>query len=116
MTDFVVQIGEKLHISNKRMFSGAARRTFIGEVTAVHGTVARLEGWLFIFNSNMNEHDRKSRKQTRIIDIANGWNHVSVLPSEIRLENPAYQTIDGAMSITDGLRLRMEVTEAGPVW
>lgn len=116
MTDFVVQIGEKLHIANKRTFSGAARRTFIGEVTAVHGTVARLDGWLFIFNPNMNEYDRKSKKHTRIIDIANGWNHVSVLPPEIRLENLTYQMIDGAMAITDGLRLRMEVTEAGPIW
>ncbi len=116
MTDFVVQIGEKLHICNRRTFNGSARRTFIGEVVAIHGTVARLDGWLFVFNPNTNEYDRKSGKHTRIIDLANGANHISVLPPEIRLESLAYQMINGAMAITDGLRLKIEVTEAGPVW
>lgn len=116
MPDFVVEIGEKLHIANKRTFNGAARRSFIGEVVAVHAAVVRIKGYLFVFNPNTNHYERKSGMQTRIIDLANGTNHVSVLPPEIRLEKLAYAILDGQLIITDGLRLRIEATEAGPIW
>lgn len=114
MTDCIVKVGEKLHISNRRNFVGAARRTFIGEVIATQGNVVRMEGWLFIYNPDTQQYCRKDSLMTKIIGLSNGFNHITVLPSLMRIENLAYETRNGDLVITDGVALRFDATEAGP--
>lgn len=114
MTDCIVKVGEKLHISSRRNFDGAARRTFIGDVVATQRDVVRIQGWLFIYHPEKKTYVRKGRMQTRIIGISNGFNHITVLPPLLRIENLTYYSRNGEMVVTDGLTVHFEVTEAGP--
>ncbi len=74
-----------------------------------------MEGWLFIYNPDTQQYCRKGTLQTKIIGLANGFNHITVLPSLMRIANLEYESRGGDLVVTDGLTLRFDVTEAGAV-
>ena len=45
----VVEKGEKIHVMIRRKFETDLRRHFIGEITAVSGTLVRVEGYSYLF-------------------------------------------------------------------
>lgn len=116
MREFVVEIGEKLHVATRRSFQGAVRRVFIGEVVATYGTVVRLEGWMFVHNPNTNRYDRKFRKHARIVGLSDGLHVITVLPAEIGIEDMTYEMRDSGASITNGSSVHFDADETGPAW
>jgi hypothetical protein len=60
------EIGEKIHIMARRRFEQDIRRHFVGTVLASDGTVIRMEGYTFVFDSNKDIFIKRPEKRTRI--------------------------------------------------
>jgi hypothetical protein len=108
----VVEKGEKIHVMIRRKFETDLRRHFIGEITAVSGTLVRVEGHSYLLDTLTNQYIRKQHKRSRIIGLGDSGNIVSVLPSNAVLENVTYtQSEQNCLVVTDGKTFSLDVNE-----
>jgi hypothetical protein len=106
--------GEKLHIVIRRFFEEELRRHFLGEVVALDQSLARLEGYTFIFDHNKNQYVRKPGKRIRLIGLGDPGLIINILPSEADLDNAKYtQTKEGILVVTDGKNFSLDINEFG---
>ena len=106
--------GEKLHIVLRRFFEDELRRHFLGEVVALDQTLARLEGYAFIFDHNKNQFVRKPEKRTRVIGLGDSGLIINILPSDADLDTAKYTlTKEGILVVTDGKSFSLDINEFG---
>jgi hypothetical protein len=110
----VIEKGEKVHIITRRLFEGDIRRHFVGEVLDSEGSVARVEGYAFVYDSVKNDFVRKPGKRVRIFDLAQTGYIVCVLPDQAILQDLHYKLTDHKnMICTDGKSFQLDISEFG---
>lgn len=114
MENFVLEVGEAVHIITRRLFDGDVRRHFTGRVTAAANGLVRAEGWVFVFNRGTNEFIRRSERRTRVFALDDAGNIVNVLPSGIEPANLRYEFSETGLMITDGIDFAVDINEFGP--
>jgi hypothetical protein len=107
----IVEIGEKVHIIERRNFENEVRRHFIGEVTRVSERAIRLLGYLWAFDRTKGEYVRKTDVRERV--IYPGERHlINVLPPDADLAKCRYITdAKRGLGVTDGSSFFLEITE-----
>ena len=55
----LLEKGEKVHVIERRVFDGDARRHFVGEVEEVNDTAIRATGYTFVCNPMTGNFDRR---------------------------------------------------------
>lgn len=110
----ILREGEKVHVMIRRRFDGDLRRHFIGLVTDVEGTLARVDGYVFVFESSLNRYHRRDDRRTRILSLSDAGNIINILPSGSDIE-AAYYTAsdDGHLVVTDGRAFSLDINEFG---
>jgi hypothetical protein len=104
--------GEKVHVIARRLFEGDLRRHFVGEVKAATDTIARMEGYVFVFDTRKNEYIKKPSLRVRIIALADSNNIVNVIPQSVSIEELSYQTsADNRTVVTDGKSFSLDINE-----
>ena len=83
--------GEKVHVIERRLFDGDARRHFVGEVEAVTDIAIRVIGYTFVCNPMTGNFDRREPMRTRIIPLAASGMVVYVIPEAIDIEAVRYE-------------------------
>lgn len=110
----LIEAGEKVHLIMRRAFESQVRRHFVGEVVAASGSLARVSGYVFIYDDRSAQYVRKNAKRTSIFDLASSGYIVNVIPATTDLEAVGYETIDRTeLFFTDGKDFRLNVNEFG---
>ena len=110
----VIRAGEKVHILTRRLFTEDVRRHFVGEIKAVDGSLARVEGYVFVFDGARNDWVKRAEKRLRILSLADSGHIVKVIPPEVVLDELQYQvSSDKRLTITDGRDFSLDINEFG---
>lgn len=115
MSNAVLAVGEKVHIINRRLFQDDPRRHFVGEVEAVSEGLARVRGYVFVFNSGKNEYEKRPDERVRVMSLLDAGNLTNVLPQDVRVEALHYVFAHGRLALTDGSGYSLDINEFGPV-
>ena len=110
----LVRVGEIVHVIIRRNFETDLRRHFIGRIADVEGTLARLEGFVFVFDSNAGQYTRRTDRRVKIIDLSDSMLIVNILPESADIEKTKYvQSGDRRLILTDGSSFSLDVNEFG---
>lgn len=77
----VIGVGEKVHVITRRLFKEDIRRHFAGTVTAIEGSLIRVEGYAFIFNPVMLDYVFRPEFRTRVFGIGDSNEVINVIPT-----------------------------------
>lgn len=107
----LVQPGERIHVIERRLFSGDVRRHFVGEVEARTQQALRVKGYLFVYDSGASGFVRKPELRTRLIPLDNRV-IINVLPEAISVEEIGYtHDAEGNLTLTDGSGFELDISE-----
>ena len=111
----VVAPGEKLLVVSRPLFAQDARRHFIGEVIAVADGLARLQGFVFVYEPARGQFIRRADPRTRIVGLGDALLVIKVLPHDVPLEALSHVLgADGSLELTDGRGFAMDIHEFLP--
>lgn len=110
----ILELGEKIHLMVRRNFENDLRRHFIGEVLVADTDVARVAGYVFIFDHSANEYIRRPEKRIRIIGLTDSGNIINVLPATADIEKAEYtQSPENKLVVTDNKTFTLDINEFG---
>ena len=112
-TKMLVDIGEKIHVIERRSFESDIRRHFFGEVDRVAEHAARVIGYAFIFDSGTNTYTRSNGPRHRIVPLAAPGYVINVVASDTAVEDVRYEDRAGRLVVTDGKDLALDINEFG---
>ncbi|MCA9403422.1 MAG: hypothetical protein KC897_06550 [Candidatus Omnitrophica bacterium] len=110
----ILEKGEKIHVITRRLFDGDLRRHFIGEVKAASDWAARVEGYVFVYDSGISQFARREELRTRIISISDFGQIINVIPSRVELQRLEYKfNAQQRLVLTDGADFHLDINEFG---
>ena len=108
----IIQKNEKIHVVYRALYEGSTRRHVIGEVTEAEGSVCRIYGYVFIYDTNATEFVRKQNKRTTVIDLAESGYIVNIVPNDVDLDGVIYRYLGGEGAVlTDGKNFQLNINE-----
>jgi hypothetical protein len=90
----VLKEGEIVHVITRRQFEKDAIRHFVGEVKAASDTVARVRGYLFVYDMVKGHFVRRRNPRVRIVPLADSGTIVNVLPNNVDPDSLTYEIGD----------------------
>lgn len=110
----VIDVGEIVHVIDRRGFEADLRRHFVGVVEQVDKLAIRVVGYAFIYDTSDSTFIRRDEKRTRVIPLTSGL-IINVAPPQTDLENVRYAADEnGHAAVTDGGVFTLNITEFGP--
>lgn len=109
----VLDIGEKIHVIERRRFESDVRRHFLGVVEEVSVTTVRATGFVFVYDAVSTSYRRGAEPRTRLIPLGSGGVIINVLPPETSVEAARYEDQDGRLVVSDGAAFRLDINEFG---
>ncbi len=107
----VVEVGEVVHVIERRSFQSDVRRHFVGRVEACSEHALRVVGYLFVHDSGASAFIRKPELRTRILPLDNRL-IVNVLPEGVEVEAVRYtHDSEGNLSLSDGADFELDISE-----
>ena len=109
--DNILQVGEKVHIIERRYFESDLRRHIVGEIMKIHATALRIKGYVWVFDGNIGEFVRRSELRERVVVLGDRLT-INVIPGEVELSEVTYvHDKDKGLFVTDEKDFRLEVNE-----
>lgn len=106
----ILEVGEKVHIVERRFFKEDARRHFIGEIVKCTEHSIRVKGYLWTFEP-MRGFNRKPELRESVIHLDEGLT-INIIPPEVNLEEIKYvSSLQKGHIATDGKSFSLDVTE-----
>jgi len=109
----LLDIGEKVHVIERRLFDTDVRRHFFGVIERVEATAIRVTGYFFIYDPSSTTFVRGDKQRTRVMPLATSDLIINVAPSETRLEDVRYVDESGQLIVTDGGAFSLDINEFG---
>jgi hypothetical protein len=109
----LLDIGDKVHVIERRLFDSDVRRHFFGTVERVDVSAIRITGYVFVYNSGSSSYIRGPLPRTRVIPLVSSGFIINVAPSETNVEDVQYIDRDGRLTVTDGGAFNLEINEFG---
>ena len=107
----ILEVGEKVHIIERRYFPDDVRRHFVGEIIKCTESAIRVRGYAWVFDNLAGEFFRKPDKRERIIPLVERLT-INAIPKEVRVEEIEYtRSRDKGLVVTDGKRFNLNITE-----
>ena len=107
----IIDIGEKVHIIERRYFPEDLRRHFIGEVTRCTENVIRVKGYTWVFDGVKAQFIKKPDEMERIIRLGERMT-INIIPPEVNLSELKYVIIpQKGLVVTDGKKFSLDITE-----
>jgi hypothetical protein len=108
--DMILNVGEKVHIIERRLFREDAKRHFIGEVIGCTENSFRVTGYDWTIEA-MRGFVRKPEKRERIMVFNEGY-IINIIPDEVNIEDIHYiVTAQQYHVVTDGKNFSLDITE-----
>jgi hypothetical protein len=106
----ILDVGEKVHIIERRLFKEDVRRHFIGEVVRSTENDIRVKGYVWTFEP-MRGFNRKPEIRERVIHLDERL-IINIIPPEVNLEEIKYvSSLQKGHVVTDGKSFSLDVTE-----
>lgn len=105
--------GEKILLSQRRIFKLEIRRLFIGEVEGASDVAIRAHGYSFVFDDSSGEYVRWDDLRTRIISVTDAGNVIFIVPKEVNIGEVRFKFADNQRFITDGKSFNLSMSEFG---
>lgn len=110
----ILNIGEKLHIIERRYFESDPRRHFIGEIVQLSDTsdsMIRIKGYTWVFDGARAEFIRRQNIRERIIVLSERL-IINIMPKEINIDEFKYIRLpDKGLCVTDEKEYYLEISE-----
>ncbi len=111
----IIAVGEKLHIMYRSIYEKSIRRHFVGEVVAVHNSLCRIKGYVFIYDERLTEFHRKQGERITFIDIAESGFITNLIDSDVVIDEIRYSYLQNiGLVATDGKDFVLNINEFGP--
>jgi len=109
----LLDIGDKVHVIERRLFDSDVRRHFFGVVERVDTSAVRITGHVFVYNSGSSTYVRGAQPRTRVIPLVASGFVINVAPRETNVEDVQYVDRNGRLTVTDGGAFNLEINEFG---
>ena len=110
----VLDQGEKLHIVIRREFADDLRRHFIGRVERVTEELARVKGYIYVYDTATTQFLKRPNVRVQIFSLSDRGNMITLLPPDTVMENIEYKTdANRRLTLTDGENFTIDINEFG---
>jgi len=107
----ILEIGEKVHVIERRYFMEDLRRHFTGEVIKCKEQTIRLKGYVWVFDKVQGQFIMKPEKRERIVCFGERL-VINVIPREVNLDEVRYVNLPKkGLVVTDGKDFSLEINE-----
>jgi hypothetical protein len=109
----LLEKGDKVAVAHRRLFPDDRLRFFIGTVEKFRDGIARVRGYSWVQDPFAGTFIRKDGDvRTKLLPLRSGALLAYVLPEETDVDAVRFEAEkDGALWLTDGAALRMNMTE-----
>ena len=107
----ILDPGNKVLVSHRRLFAQDEQRFFVGEVLAYDAGVAKLQGYSFVLDTMRGEVLRKDDSRVKIISVQSGSLIVYQLPDELAVDAVTFALDEAGLVMTAG-DVTMNMTDA----
>ena len=107
----MLEKGQKIHVITRRTFADDLMRHFVGEVIKCNEHTALAQGYAFVFMFGSGKFVRKPRMRQRVFGLTDSGFIITVIPSEVNLDEVVYETVDSQMVITDNKSFKLDIQE-----
>ena len=108
----ILQPGDKILVTHRRLFSDDAPRLFLGEVDHYEDGLILVTGHSWIRSPVLGEFHQKTDQRSKIVALGSGTVMVYQLPRDLNLAEIGIVTRDKHQSfLTDGKRFEMDITD-----
>ncbi len=106
----ILDIGEKVHIIERRYSAEDLRRHFIGEVIRCGESTVRVKGHAWAFDSMRGEFVQKPEEKDRVIPLGKRV-VLNVIPPQVNLSELKYIATKRGLVVTDGQEFSLDISE-----
>lgn len=110
----LIDVGEKVHVIERRLFETDVRRHFCGEVERCESAGMRVRGYVFTFDSSLSQYVRSDGERVRVVPLSTSGFIVNVIPTDTQLDKVEYVfTEEGRLVVTDRGPFSLDINEFG---
>lgn len=110
----ILDVGEKVHIIEKRKFAEDVRRHFIGEITRCTDSAVRIKGYVWIYDQLKSTYTCHPEERERIISLE-GDLIINIIPKDVIISDVNYvKDPEMGLMVVDSKRTILVVKEFGP--
>ena len=106
----IIEIGEKVHVVERRFFVDDVHRHFIGEVRAVTENAIRIFGYVWVFNHQKSVFIRRPEKRERLLILGDRLT-INIIPRDVVVADVRYEEDRGTLFITDTKKFKLDLSE-----
>jgi hypothetical protein len=106
-------VGEYVHVIERRRFDSDLRRHFFGRVERVEGSSMRVTGYTFVYDSGATKYVRSSEQRTRVIALSSSGLVINIAPADTVIDEVRYEDRNGRLTATDGGSFSLDINEFG---
>ena len=108
----LIKVGEKLHVIYRAMYENSTRQHFVGEVAAYENGLARLDGYVFVYEVKSDDFLRKEDVRSTFVNVGENGYIINVIPQQTKLEDVFYKYVSPAgLIVSDGKDFRLDISE-----
>jgi len=110
----ILDVGEKVHIVERRYFSDDIRRHLAGEIVKSSDNAIRVKGYVWVFDA-MKGFVRKPDVRERVL-YPSDRSTINIIPKEVDLGELKYDISPReGLIVTDGKKFNLSINEFGPM-
>ncbi len=107
----MLQAGNKLLISHRRLFKEDEPRFFVGEVLDYDTGLVKIRGLTFVWDITGGKFIKKDQFQIKFVSLMSGTVFAYQLPDETNVANVRFESQMGTMKMVDGSGLDMDMAQ-----
>ena len=108
----ILEAGNKVLVSHRRLFAQDEQRFFVGEVLGYDAGIVKLRGYSFVVDTIRGEVLRKEDARVKVIALHGGSLLVYQLCDTLSVEAVRFHFGEAALVMTDGTDVVMNLTDA----
>ena len=109
----LLDVGDKVHVIERRQFDSDVRRHFFGVVERVDSGAMRITGYVFVYDPGSSSYVRGAMQRTRVIPLGSAGFVINVAPNETEPVDVRYVEQHGRLTVTDGGSFSLDINEFG---
>ena len=107
----ILETGDVVLVSHRRMFERDEPRYFLGRTSACEGPLVKVEGFTFVRDLSSGHIVKKEERRIKVFSIASPGHIVYQLPDTIDIEAVHIVDGNGEAILVDGLHHVMNLSE-----
>lgn len=107
----LIDKGDKLLVTHRRLYEKETERFFVGVVDAYEQGVAKVSGYTWIHDIPRGRLIRKEDLRCKLIPLTSGNYIVYVLPSHLDIESTRIDQIKQRLLLTNGSNFTMDISD-----